>query len=163
MYRLETISKTDLARRTRQIVDRARRGDTIIVESYGEEQVVVMDAIDYRILRAAAAYRTLPSAPSPLDDPTVEPSGLTSAEVERAVHEAGGAPQARWDAVIAAYLSGHINQGRAATLLSLSTYELDERFRRLGIPRRVGPATIEEAREEVAAALALKPDQTETP
>ena len=163
MYRLETISKTDLARRTRQIVDRARRGDTILVESYGEEQVVVMDAIDYRILRAAAAYRTLPTQPSPLSDPAVEPLGLTSAEVERAVHETGGAPQARWDTVIAAYQSGHINQGRAAALLSLSIYELDERFRRLGIPRRVGPATIEEAREEVAAALALQSDQTGTP
>jgi prevent-host-death family protein len=54
-----TISKTDLARRTRQVVDRARRGDTIIVESYGEEQVVVIDAVDYRILRAVAAYQTL--------------------------------------------------------------------------------------------------------
>jgi len=60
MVYTSTVSKTDLARRTRQIVDRARRGDTIIVESYGEEQVVVIDAVDYRILRAVAAYQTLP-------------------------------------------------------------------------------------------------------
>ena len=33
------ISKTDLARRTRQIVNQARRGGAVIVESYGEEQV----------------------------------------------------------------------------------------------------------------------------
>ena len=52
MYHTATISKTDLARRTRQVVDSARRGDTIIVESYGEEQVVVLDAVNYRILRA---------------------------------------------------------------------------------------------------------------
>ena len=45
MVRMSIINKTDLARRTRQVVDRARRGDTIIVESYGEEQVVVMDAV----------------------------------------------------------------------------------------------------------------------
>ena len=49
-------SKTELARRTRQIVDRARRGEAVIVESYGEEQVAVIDAIDYRILSAVAAY-----------------------------------------------------------------------------------------------------------
>ena len=48
------ISKTDLARKTREIVEQARRGKTIIVESYGEEQIVLLDALDYRILKAAA-------------------------------------------------------------------------------------------------------------
>jgi prevent-host-death family protein len=109
------ISKTELARRTRQVVDRARRGDTVIVSSYGEEQVVVMDAVDYRILRAVASYQTLLPHPAPVNDPTVEPLGLSEAEVERIVREAGGSPQARWDAVIVAYLDGHINLGRAAT------------------------------------------------
>ena len=46
------ISKTDLARRTRQIVNQARRGGAVIVESYGEEQVAILDAADYRCLRA---------------------------------------------------------------------------------------------------------------
>ena len=50
---------------------------------------------------------------------------------------------------------GHINLGRAATLLDLSSYKLDERFRRLGVPRRVGPQTEKEARAEVEAALDL--------
>jgi hypothetical protein len=39
--------------------------------------------------------------------------------------------------------------------LGLSSYELDERFRRLGIPRRIGPATEQEAQAEVDAALEL--------
>ena len=60
-----TISKTELARRTRQIVDRARRGERIIVESYGEEQVAVIDAIDYRLLSAVAGYQTHSSRPPP--------------------------------------------------------------------------------------------------
>jgi len=88
MRYIETISKTDLARHTRQVVDRARRGGTIIVESYGEEQVVVIDAIDYRILRAVAAYQSLPPHPAPINDPGLEPSGLTQAQIERAVPQA---------------------------------------------------------------------------
>jgi prevent-host-death family protein len=149
------ISKTDLARRTRQVVDRARRGDTIIVSSYGEEQVVVMDAVDYRILRAVASHQTLPPHSAPVNDPTVEPSGLSEAEVERIVREAGGSPQARWNTVIVAYLDGHINLGRAAILLALSSYELEERFRRLDVPRRIGSETEEKARAEVDMAFSL--------
>ena len=155
MVYTSTISKTDLARRTRQVVDRARRGDTIIVESYGEEQVVVIDAVDYRILRAVAAYQTLPPHPAPVNDPTLEPAGLSETEVEQACQEAGGSPQARWNKVMAAYLDGHISLGRAATLLAISSYELDERFRRLEVPRRIGPATKEEAQAEVDAASTL--------
>jgi predicted HTH domain antitoxin len=155
MYHVATISKTDLARRTRQVVDSARRGDTIIIESYGEEQVVVLDAVNYRILRAVAAYHTLPSHPTPINDPTMQPAGLSEAEVEQAVQESGGSLQARWNRVLAAYLSGHINLGRAAVLLGLSTYELDERFRRLEVPRRIGPDTEGEAQAEVDAALAM--------
>ena len=147
------ISKTDLARRTRQIVDRARRGDTIIVESYGEEQVVVMDAVDYRILRAVASHRMLPSRPTPVNDPNIEPAGLGEVEIEQAEHEANGSLQARWNKAITAYLDGHINMGRAAVLLGLSSYELDERFRRLDVPRRIGPDTEQEARAEVRAAF----------
>ena len=161
MVHTSTISKTDLARRTRQVVDRARRGDTIIVESYGEEQVAVIDAVDYRILRAVAAYQMLPPHPAPVNDPTLEPAGLSETEVEQAFQEVGGSPQARWSTVIAAYLDGHINLGRAATLLALSLYELDERVRRLEVSRRIGPATKEEAQAEVDAAFALVSDQGE--
>ena len=149
------ISKTDLARRTRQVVDRARRGDMVIVSSYGEEQVVVMDAVDYRILRAVASHQTLPPHSAPVNDPTVEPSGLSETEVERIVQEAGGSPQARWDTVIVTYLDGHINLGRTAILLALPFHELEERFRRLDVPRRIGSETEEEARAEVDAAFSL--------
>ena len=148
-----TISKTDLARHTRQIVDRARRGEAVIVESYGEEQVAVIDAIDYRILSAVAAYQARSPHPPLIEHPDIEPTGLSEARVEQVVQEAGGTLQARWDEVIAAYLNWQINLGRAATLLGLSSYELDERFRRLGIPRRIGPVTAQEAQREVDTAL----------
>jgi prevent-host-death family protein len=151
------ISRTDLARHTRQMVDRVRRGDMLIVESYGEEQVVIMDVTDYRIIRAMAAYRHLPPYPTPAVDPNVEPRGLSEEELaqylkgEEAIRAAGGETQARWNRVLTAYLDGHINLGRAAALLGLSRYELDERFRRLDVPRRVGAETVEEARAEVIA------------
>jgi predicted HTH domain antitoxin len=160
MERLAMISRTDLARRTRQMVDRVRRGDMLIVESYGEEQVVIMDVTDYRIMRAVAAYHHLPPHPSPANDPNVEPGGLSEEELakylqrEEVVRAAGGETQARWNRVMTAYLDGHINLGRAARLLDLSRYELDERFRRLDVPRRVGAETVEEAQAEVEAALA---------
>ena len=68
------ISKTDLARRTRQIVNQARRGGAVIVESYGEEQVAILDAADYRCLRAVAAYYAWPQQPSPATDSTLAPA-----------------------------------------------------------------------------------------
>jgi predicted HTH domain antitoxin len=52
-----------------------------------------------------------------------------------------------------AYLAGDISLGKAAELLGLSRFELQERFVRLGVPLRLGPATLEEARAEVEAAL----------
>lgn len=147
MERLTIINRTDLARRTRQMVDRVRRGDTLIVESYGEEQVVLLDVVDYRLLRAIAAYYNLSSRPVPATDPSIMQSGLSEIELT------GMEIQARWNQVIAAYLDEQISLGRAATLLELSRYELDERFRRLDIPRRVGSATVEEAQAEVTSAL----------
>jgi hypothetical protein len=106
-------------------------------------------------LSAVAAYQTHSGSPPAISQPDIEPAGLIEAEVEQAVQQAGGNPQVRWDKVIAAYLDGQINQGRAATLLGLSSYDLDERFRRLGIPRQIGPATIQEAQSEIDAALEL--------
>ena len=154
MHPTATISKTDLARRTRQVVDRVRRGDTILVESYGQEQAVVLDAMDYRILRAVTAYHGLPPHSTPANDPAVEPVGLSDKEVETAAREASDAAQARWNRVLAAYLDGHIGFGRTAKLLGVSVYELDESFRRQEVPRRIGPATLAEAQAEADVALA---------
>jgi hypothetical protein len=39
--------------------------------------------------------------------------------------------------------------------LALSSYELEERFRRLGVPRRIGSETEEEAGAEVDTAFSL--------
>ena len=51
------ITRTDLARQTRRILEQARRSGPVIVTGHGDEQAVVLDITDYRLLRAAAAYR----------------------------------------------------------------------------------------------------------
>ncbi len=145
-----TISKTDLARRTRQVVDQARRGRPVIIESYGEEQVAVLDAADYRCLRAIAAYHALPPHPAPVNDPSLSPRGLDQPEVEAAVAGAEGDIQAAWNRVISAYLDGDISLGRAAQLLGVERFELTERLGRLGIPLLVGSVTVAEAKQELA-------------
>ncbi|MFQ6015522.1 MAG: UPF0175 family protein [Anaerolineae bacterium] len=148
MPAVSVISKTDLARKTRQVVDRVRRGQTIIVESYGEEQVAILDILDYHILRAVAAYRQQPPRPAPIRDETLAPAGLTPEAVSEAVRAASGDVQAAWDLVIVTYLDGNISLGRAAQLLDLTRYELTERLNRLGVPLHLGPSTVEEAQAE---------------
>lgn len=122
-----TISRTDLARRTREIVEQVRRGETVIVESYGEEQIVLLDALDYRILRAVARHA--------------------------ARSDAGSGDPGEMEIVVRQYLNEEINLGRAAELLAISRWELQERFHRLGVPLRMGPQTVEELREDVKIAL----------
>ena len=144
-----TISRTDLARSTRQTLEQVRRGQTVLVESYGEEQVAIVDALDYRLLRAAAAYRARPDAP--VQDASAIPQGLTAETIAAAQAAAGGDPQVVWEQVVTAYLEGHISLGRAATLLQQSRFELQARFNRLGLPLRLGPTTTAEGQAEYNA------------
>jgi predicted HTH domain antitoxin len=51
-----------------------------------------------------------------------------------------------------AYLDQHISLSKAAEQLGLSRFELMERFDRLGVPLRIGPASMDEARDEVKTA-----------
>ena len=123
-----TISQADLARKTQEVVDRVQHGEVAVVESSGHEQVVLLDALDFRLLQALAqcAIGTAEQSQE-ADDP-----------------ETG---------VLRDYLAGEISLGKAAELLDLSWFELKERFLRLRVPLRLGPATLDEARAEVAAAL----------
>lgn len=57
----------------------------------------------------------------------------------------------RWTLVIEAYQAGRINLGKAAEFLGFHELQLKERFLELGIPLRLGPADLTEAKAEVAA------------
>lgn len=56
------ISPSDLAQRTREILDQVEEGELAVVASGGEERIVLLNALDYRLLRALAgeAENTVP-------------------------------------------------------------------------------------------------------
>lgn len=57
----------------------------------------------------------------------------------------------RWLVVVGAYLDEKINLGKAAELLDLHRLELQAQFIKQGIPLRLGPSTVAEAKAELAA------------
>lgn len=54
----------------------------------------------------------------------------------------------RWSLVLGAYQDQQINLGKAAELLGVVELELRQRFIELGVPLRVGPVDLAEARAE---------------
>ncbi|HYU35986.1 MAG TPA: type II toxin-antitoxin system prevent-host-death family antitoxin [Thermoanaerobaculia bacterium] len=119
-------SPSDLSERTREILDRVQDGELAIVVRGGEERIVLLDALDYRLLRALAVCTTGASVGGSED-----------------------LPEAR---VISDYLAERINLGKAAELLQATRFELEDSFRRLGVPLRLGVSSIEDAQAEMAAA-----------
>jgi len=73
---------------------------------------------------------------------------LVQAALERTLREDS---VLQWSLVVNAYLDEVINLGKAAELLGMHRLELQERFTELGIPLRLGAATLEDAQAEVAA------------
>lgn len=124
-----TISQSDLAKRTQEVVDRVQQGEMAVVESSGKDLAILLDPTDFRLLHALAQCAIEDSQPGPQSDPDVK--------------------------ALQAYLADDISLGKAADLLGLSRFELQDRFLRLEVPLRLGPATLEEAQAEVAAALKL--------
>jgi prevent-host-death family protein len=138
MENLAYISKTDLARKTRQVIKSVQRGQTIIVESHGQPEAAILDMPDYYILRAATRYHTQSLEIDPQ-------AGLP----DEALLEAS--PQEGYDQVIAHYLAGALSLGRAAELLELPWADLRARLGRLGLPILLGPETVDELRAEIDA------------
>jgi len=119
-----TFSRTDLTRKTREMLDTVRRGRPAVIQSYGEEQAVVLDPLDYRLLQGLA--------------------GLVLPGREAEVGEG---------ALLRRYLDAEISLAKLAESLGVSRFELMERFDRLGVPARIGPADVEEGRAEVEVAI----------
>ncbi|HSJ76606.1 MAG TPA: type II toxin-antitoxin system prevent-host-death family antitoxin, partial [Gemmatimonadales bacterium] len=109
------ISQTDLTDKANEIVERVRHGEMAVIESSGEEQIVLLDAADFRLLQALAACATEPAEPT---------------------------EDSRQDAqVLRRYLNADISLGKAAEELGLPRLELQDRFLRLGVPLRIGPSS----------------------
>jgi len=144
------VTQTELARRTRAILQQTMEDHIILVHRFGEEQIALLDIHDYRLLRAVASYKARPQ--SPVDHQEEAPAGLDDARMEEAWNQLG--PLAEWDLVILAYLDGDISLGRTAQLLGLNRFDLQARFHRLGLPLRIGP---EDAAAGLAELQALEP------
>jgi prevent-host-death family protein len=122
-----TISLEDLSPKLQEIIERVQRGEVLVVEQSGEERVVLMDPVDFRLLLALAK--------------------CAIRDKERA--QESGDPDTK---ALRAYLAMEISLGKTAELLGLHRLELQEHLHRLGVPLHLGPATIEEARAEIEAA-----------
>jgi len=120
-----TFSRTDLTRRTREILELVRRGQPAVIQSYGQEQAVLIDRLDYRLLQGLA--------------------GLASGGQGR-----GGEVQE----LLRQYLANEISLSKVAGTLGVSRFELMERFERMGVPLEMGPVDLDDARAEVEAARA---------
>jgi hypothetical protein len=144
MGQVPLINKADLGSKLSPVLDAVRQGEVVPIDGEGEPEAAIVDLIDHRILRAVARYHADPTriqidADGPPDD--------LIASLDD--------PQERFDMVIAYYLAGAANLSRVAGLLGQPWIVMRDRFHRLGVPLRLGPATIEEAREEVRVARAL--------
>jgi hypothetical protein len=132
------ISKTELARKIRQVFHTVQRGGAVIVESHGQPEAAILDIPDYYILRAVISYQAEGQGINP-------EAGLPDEFI------VGLSEQERYNHVIAHYLAGAINLGRAAELLELPWIDLRLRLYRLGVPIRGGMETVEEQRQEFEA------------
>jgi predicted HTH domain antitoxin len=124
------ISQADLTSKTQEIVDRVQRGEVMVVEQSGQEQVVLLDLLDFRLLRALAQCAV--------------------GDRERSQEAEDSDAKA-----LRAYLATEFSLGKAAELLGLHRLELQARFHRLGIPLHIGPSTMEDAWAEIKAARSL--------
>jgi predicted HTH domain antitoxin len=77
--------------------------------------------------------------------------GLIEPAIHRLVQED---EDIRWSVVVGAYRDEQINLGKAAELLGMTELELRDHFIELGIPLRIGPVDVTEARAEVEAVRA---------
>ncbi|MEN3002081.1 MAG: UPF0175 family protein [Armatimonadota bacterium] len=75
----------------------------------------------------------------------VQPERVVQA-IERALE---ADPELRWAVVVGAYLDEQISLAKAAELLGMDRWALQEEFQRRGIPLHLGARNMEEAQAEV--------------
>ena len=136
---MKTVTRTEMARNTRSVLEDVRRGETTLIENHGRPEIAMLDILDYRLMQAALRFFSQPAetdfGPAVIsEEPT--PYLLKSEMVDK---------------VLGQYLAGAISLGRAAEVIGIPWIALRERFLRLDIPVHVGPESLEDARTEVAA------------
>jgi hypothetical protein len=140
MATVQRVSRTELARNTRRVLSDVQRGRTTLIETHGEPEAVLVDIIDYRILRAVMRYYA--------EKPEIDvEAGLPDSALQNVDD-----PQARYSIVFAHYLANSISSARAAELLDLPWLELRARCLRLDVPLRSAPGNAEAAAADALAA-----------
>jgi prevent-host-death family protein len=137
MALIQVVPKTDLARKTRQVIQAVQRGHTTIIESHGQPEAAIIDIIDYRIMRAVINYHAQ------------EPDVNLEKHLQDQRLEIQDDPQERFNQVLAQYLAKVISLGRAAELLELPWIDLRLRFARLDVPVFVGPENRDDLVKEI--------------
>lgn len=92
-----------------------------------EDQAVLPDPLEYRLLRGLAKL---------------------------AIGQEG--PEGEMVNLLRRYLDEELSLSKLSHMLGVSRFELQERFERLGVPLRTGPADLQEARDEVKTARNLE-------
>jgi hypothetical protein len=129
------VRKTDLARNTSRIIRNVLRGQPTVIENHGQPEAIIVDVVDFLILRALVNYHAG-------NLPPLDPNGPSNEEF------AGLSSQARYNRAMQYYLSEKCSTGRMAELLEISWIDLRERFNRLGVPLFLAPSTINDARKD---------------
>ena len=135
------ISKTDLARNTRQVINDVLRGQAAFIESHGKPEAAIIDIVDYRILRVVMRYHA--------SRPKIDAStGLS--EVELTAQRGCPGMVRSGDGPLP---GGKHQPGRVAELLGTSWLDLRTRCLRLDVPLPAAPATPAEAQADLEMAL----------
>jgi len=137
---VQRVSRTNLARNTRRVLNDVQRGRTVLIENYGEPEAALLDIVDYRILQAAMRYHA------------EMPEIASGAGLSEGTIQALDDPDALYELVFAHYLAGSISLARAAELLEMPWLELRTRCLRLNVSLRSAPAEAAEAADDVAMA-----------
>lgn len=133
------ISKDELFRNPTQVLRAVGRGETVVAEDGGEARAAIVDPVDLQILKAVISYY--------VHRPRIDPEADFA---ESCLATLSGV--ARFELVLAYYLSEAISLSRAAEMLGMSWLTLRDRFARLGIPLRTAPVDEAGALQDVLVA-----------
>ena len=137
---IQKVSRTELARNTRQVLSDVQRGRTLMIQSHGKTEAALLDIEDYLLLRG-----TMRAFAEPTNADIAQ--GLSAEDVE-SVDEI----EDQYALVLEHYFARSISLNRAAELLGLPWFELRGRCARLGIPLHTGVDNADDAAADVRTA-----------
>ncbi len=143
MIFVQRITRTELARSTRVVLDNVQRGRAALIEKHGQPEAAILDILDYYILQGVTQYHA--------ESMKIDLQAGLSAESVAAC----GEEDEVYTLVVGHYLAGAISLSRAAELLESPALEFRVRLQRLGVPIRTYPQDDEAILSDVEALASL--------